>query len=88
MSDENYTSDPSWKITYSGTGSPPHSSGTSTYPPNWIPQQTLDYTSESDSVRNYKCPKCGGEFNHWDTSINGDQICPFCGLKRHKYDYS
>lgn len=39
------------------------------------------------SPRNFKCPKCGGEFNSWDTKTLGgsDFICPFCGLERGDY---
>jgi len=42
--------------------------------------------------RNYKCPKCGGEFNQWDEKeergITVKEVCPFCGLERGEYDES
>lgn len=34
--------------------------------------------------RNYKCPKCNGEFNYWDVHDNKD-CCPFCLSVRGEY---
>lgn len=50
---------------------------------NWNVKGTVRKES-----RSYKCPRCGGEFNHWEGSSvgTGKQKCPFCGLKKGEYD--
>ena len=37
-------------------------------------------TLVGNTPRNYRCPKCGGEFHQW----HNDQ-CPFCGLVQGTY---
>ena len=41
------------------------------------------------SEYNYKCPACGGEFDHWDSSgLRGGRKCPFCGREKGEYGVS
>lgn len=34
---------------------------------------------------NYKCPRCGGEFNVWDHVGLTEAQCPFCGMEKGEY---
>lgn len=43
------------------------------------------------SHRRYKCPRCGGEFDTWDTDGLGTdrtQRCPFCGQEKYEHGFS
>lgn len=37
-------------------------------------------------ARDYKCPKCKGEFKKWDKTRTGSKKCPFCGTRKGHYD--
>lgn len=45
-------------------------------------------SSEPVRSRNYRCPKCSGEFNSWDIGDGYPRkyLCPFCGSVRNEYD--
>ena len=52
------------------------------------------YPNNTRSNYSYRCPRCGGEFNHWDKgNLNFKSkrydyfyYCPFCGLERGEYN--
>lgn len=58
--------------------------------PNELSNTSTQWTYEKSTVRNYKCPKCEGEFNSWDQdklSLTDDsETCPFCGLEKGQYN--
>lgn len=40
---------------------------------------TAPYSMPVERGYNYKCPKCGGEFNYPSIDSNNIKHCPFCG---------
>lgn len=42
---------------------------------------------EESTGYNYRCPRCGGEFDEWDGSPTNDveKFCPFCGKMKYEY---
>lgn len=61
--------------------------------PVWPKHDVGEWTVSGD-VRDYKCPKCGGEFNEWektpgnnysDGTTGGIDVCPFCGTRKMEY---
>lgn len=57
---------------------------------DWIDEIENGRTTTTQNSRNYKCPKCEGEFNKWDKQTNkfGSRkpACPFCGTTKGEYD--
>lgn len=38
-------------------------------------------------TRNYKCPRCGGEFNTFSSErVSRTKKCPFCGLEKFSFE--
>lgn len=63
---------------------------------NFGEQELSEYLEEMNKAKNqrqesrdYKCPKCDGEFNRWDTHTGPTgrmkKVCPFCRTVRGSY---